>query len=340
MTDRQSAMSHFLATTTWHDAQRVTVAGDASNRRYDRLTNSKGATAILMDAPPSKGEDIRPFVRIAKHLCDIGLNAPEILFQNETDGFLILDDLGDDLFARVLATSPELELPLYGAAVDVLTHLHRSPTPTLAPYDGGVMTEMAALAYGWYVLGATGQTDPAKTQAFCEKFSALVQPLSDVPQVLIQRDYHAENLLWMPERDGVKKVGLLDFQDAMLGHPAYDLVSILQDARRDVAPNIQSMMKARYVDQNGLDPDEFETAYAVLGAQRNLRILGVFARLCMRDGKAHYVDLIPRVWAHIVTNLAHSALEPIADMVLADLPYPDKNTLTELKEKCATVPHL
>ena len=340
MTDREIAISGFLKATGWNDAQRVNIAGDASNRRYDRLTRLDSSTAILMDAPSTKGEDIRPFVRIAQHLTKIGLNAPDIFAQDETQGFLILEDLGDDLFARVLERSPQLETRLYETAVDVLIHLHKSPCPTLAPYDTQVMTEMATLVYGWYVLGATGRTDVAKTKAFAAKFSTLLAPLSDTPQVLIQRDYHAENLLWMPDRDGVGKVGLLDFQDAMSGHPAYDLVSVLQDARRDVSPQVRAEMKTRYIRQNNLEADEFEAAYALLGVQRNLRILGVFARLCMRDGKAHYVNLIPRVWAHIETNLAHPALSSMAKSILEDLPYPDKKVLIELKEKCATVPHL
>jgi aminoglycoside/choline kinase family phosphotransferase len=340
MSDRETAMSRFLQATQWSGAQRVNVAGDASNRRYDRLIDTDGTTAILMDAPPEKGEDVRPFVRIAQHLNSIGLNAPSILTQDEEKGFLILEDLGDDLFARVLEHSPDLEAPLYEAAVDVLTHLHATPCPQLEPYNTATMTEMAALAYSWYVLGAKGQVDTDKSAAFCATFGALLAPLADVPQVLIQRDYHAENLLWMPQRDGVQRVGLLDFQDAMSGHPVYDLVSILQDARRDVSPLIEAEMKARYIEQNALDFTEFEKAYALLGAQRNLRILGVFSRLCMRDGKAHYVDLIPRVWGHIETNLAHPALSSISEQVLNDLPFPDQNVLTELKEKCATVPHL
>jgi aminoglycoside/choline kinase family phosphotransferase len=340
MTNRQTAITDFLNATDWREAQRVTVAGDASNRRYDRLTLPDGATAILMDAPPEKGEDIRPFVRIAQHLTDIGLNAPDVYAKDETLGFLILEDLGDDLFARVLEKSPDLEQPLYEAAVDVLTHLHKAPTPTLMPYDTNLMTEMAALPYGWYILGATGQTNAAKTAAFVATFTTLLAPLETAPRVLIQRDYHAENLLWMPQRDGVQKVGLLDFQDAMSGHSAYDLVSILQDARRDVSAQIQTEMKARYIDQNGLDADDFNAAYAVLGLQRNMRILGVFARLCMRDGKAHYVDFIPRVWAYIEENLHHPTLASIAEVILGDLPYPDENILARLKEKCATVPHL
>lgn len=340
MTERQIAIEAFLKTTNWHDAARANVAGDASNRRYDRLSKPDGSTAILMDAPPSKGEDIQPFVRIAQHLSDVGLNAPDIIAQDQDHGFLVLEDLGDDLFARVLKRSPELETPLYEAAVDVLSHLHKSASPSLAPYSEAVMTEMAALAFGWYMLGATGAVDPIKTQDFSTTFATLLAPLAHAPQVLIQRDYHAENLLWVPENNGVKKVGLLDFQDAMLGHPAYDLVSVLQDARRDVSREIEVAMKRRYAAQNNLNAGDFDTAYAILGVQRNLRILGVFARLCMRDGKAHYVDFIPRVWAHIETNLAHPALSSIADMIRSNLPYPDRSVLIELKEKCATVPHL
>ena len=340
MSDREKAMSAFLGATQWSDANRVNVAGDASNRRYDRLTGADGKTVILMDAPPEKGEDIRPFVRIARHLNEIGLNPPEILIQDEENGFLILEDLGDELFARVLERSPDLETPLYEAAVDVLTHLHATPCPALEPYETAVMSEMAALAYEWYILGALGEIDTGKRDTFYTRFHALLAPLSKGPQVLIQRDYHAENLLWMPQRDGVQRVGLLDFQDAMSGHPAYDLVSILQDARRDVPAATEGAMKARYIEQNKLDVDDFDAAYALLGAQRNLRILGVFARLCMRDGKAHYVDLIPRVWGHIETNLQHPALSPIAEQILNDLPYPDQNILNELKTKCAAVPHL
>jgi len=340
MTERQTAIDKFLSQTDWAGAKRVTVAGDASNRRYDRLTDENGRTAILMDAPPEMGEDVKPFITIAQYLNKIGLNAPDILAQDDEQGFLILEDLGDDLYARVLTNRPELETELYEVAVDVLTHLHNAPCPNLAPYDPSIMTEMAALAYSWYLFGATGAQNETAKNAFSDEFKTILAPLSNSKQVLIQRDYHAENLLWMPERDGVKRVGLLDFQDAMLGHPAYDLVSILQDARRDVSQNVQSAMITRYVQQNGLDADAFQSAFAILGLQRNLRILGVFARLCMRDGKAHYVDLIPRVWGHIETNLRHPALAEIAPKILHDLPHPDDEILTRLKDKCATIPHL
>ncbi len=336
MTNRQTAMNAFLTNANWHLAQRKTVAGDASNRRYDRLKNSDGETVILMDAPHEKGEDVRPFIHIAQHLRTIGLSAPEILAKDIEHGFLLIEDLGDDLFARVLDQDVNLERPLYTAAVDVLTHLHSAPCPDLNPYDAKIMTQMAALSYEWYARKTTAEAATKFTNAF----HTLIAQLDAEPRVLIQRDYHAENLLWLPSREGVSRVGLLDFQDAMSGHPAYDLVSILQDARRDVDPVTEAEMKAYYVAESGLDATEFDRAYAILGLQRNLRIIGVFARLCMRDGKAHYVDLIPRVWAHIQTNLKHQALSEIATIVNADLPQPTPEFLEHLKSQCATIPHL
>jgi hypothetical protein len=156
--------------------------------------------------------------------------------------------------------------------------------------------------------------------------------------VLALRDFHAENLVWLPDRAGVARVGLLDFQDAEAGHPAYDLVSLLKDARRDLAPGLEQEMIDRFLSRTGCDPERFAAAYAALGAQRNLRILGVFARLSMHFGKPHYVDLIPRVWAHLTASLRHPALAPLARRVADDLPEPTPDILASLKEQCATVP--
>ncbi len=337
MTDRATHLAQFIAAAGWQDAARTTVAGDASNRRYDRLTMRAGDTAILMDAPPDKGEDVRPFVRIATFLRAQGLSAPAILAQDDTHGFLLLEDLGDDLFARVIPRDPALELPLYEAATAVLVALHNATPPSLAPYDADTMTPLAALAFDWYQAGATGGVQATEKSAFSAAFHAALKPLDATPPVLIQRDYHAENLLWLPDRAGIARVGLLDFQDAMAGHPAYDLVSILQDARRDVPPAIEAQMIARYIAASPQDATAFARAYALLGLQRNLRILGVFARLCIRDGKAHYVDLIPRVWGHIQTNLKHPDVAPLANL-LAGLPAPDAETLNRIKSQCATPP--
>ena len=236
MTKRQTILDTFLVQAAWDDALRKTIAGDASNRRYDRLIRNTGETAILMDAPPDKGEDVRPFVRMADYLRRCGLSAPRIYAQDDAHGFLLLEDLGDEIYARVLERSPDLENSLYKAATDVLTHLHAQPPLTLDAYDAPVMAELAAQSFDWYQLGTTGSVNADQRAHFHAEMQAQLAPLDEMPRVVIQRDYHAENLLWLPDRDGVKRVGLLDFQDAMLGHPAYDLVSVLQDARRDVSP--------------------------------------------------------------------------------------------------------
>jgi aminoglycoside/choline kinase family phosphotransferase len=331
---REDLARSFIAAAGWSDAKVSPLAGDASNRRYDRLTRYSGETAVLMDSPPEKGEDVRPFIRIAEYLTSLGLSAPHILGQNIDRGFLLIEDLGDRLFAREMAENPPCETTLYEVATAVLAELHRAAPPDLPAYDSKVTVPLAALAYDWYQLGATGAVDEAAKSAFCSALHPVLSPYDDRLSVLVQRDYHAENLLWLPDRAGVARVGLLDFQDAMLGHPCYDVVSILQDARRDVSPQVATDVKAMFIARTGADPEAFEHAYAVFGLQRNLRILGVFARLCMRDGKAHYIDLIPRVWGHVQRNLRHPALQTVAPLLADSLPVPDTDIRNRLKDAC------
>ena len=337
MTDRDAQRRTFIDRNGWATAESIPVAGDASNRRYDRLIKPN-ETCILMDAPPDKGEDVEPFVRIAQHLNNLGFSAPKILAQDPTNGFLLLEDLGDDLFSHVLVETSSMEAPLYEAAIDVLVALHRSAAPSLPRYDATLMTELALLAFDWYARGAAGPVDQSVRSRFERDLKGLLMPLDRVAGVLIQRDYHADNLIWLPERGGIARVGLLDFQDALLGHPAYDLVSILLDARRDVPRPLQQEMVDRYLTSSGADEDEFRFAYAALGLQRNLRILGVFARLAMSHGKPRYIEFIPRVWGHIETCLEHPGLEPIKSQVFEHLPTPDKAVLDRLRETCTTVP--
>lgn len=336
MTTRVELAERFVAGTDWAGAQRRPLAGDASNRKYERL-HLNGATAVLMDAPPDKGEDVRPFVRIARFLTDAGLSAPRILAEDTDHGFLLLEDLGDDLFARVVARDPAAEAPLYAAATDALVALHQATPPVLEPYSPQFMAQMAGLAWGWYQRGIEGQTDGQA--AFEGAFLHLLERHAPDQTVLIQRDYHAENLLWLPDRDGVQRVGLLDFQDARTGHPAYDLVSLLKDARRDVSPQVERQMIARYVQATDWSPEAFEAAYQVLGIQRNLRILGVFARLSLHFNKPHYVDLIPRVWDHLMTGLEHPVAAPAASHIRA-LPLPTPENLQKLKDQAGCVPML
>lgn len=338
MPDRDTVIHSFLDDSGWGDATVAPLAGDASNRRYLRVARNDGQDrAVLMDAPSEKGEDVCPFIHIATWLKSCGFSAPEVFAANESEGFLLLEDLGDDLFARVIPAHPETEISLYSCATDLLAELHDvTPPDDLAPYDVTVMTEMAGLAFDWYLHHASGQNDTAKSACMTHMSDLLSTHAADT-DVLIQRDYHSENLLWLPDRDGVARVGLLDFQDAMLGHRAYDLMSLLQDARRDVPPEIETQMIARYAQSTRQDPEAFTAAYHVLGAQRNLRILGVFVRLCVRDGKAHYVDLIPRVWDLLQRDLAHPAVRALSDALADCLPAPTPVLLQRLKDKCATI---
>ncbi|MFY0692976.1 MAG: phosphotransferase [Paracoccaceae bacterium] len=331
--DRQTQSTRFLSQAGWADAEREKIAGDASGRSYERLHRSDATTAVLMDAPSEKGEDIRPFVHIANHLRATGLSAPEILFADPVAGFLLLEDLGDDLFARILAQRPEHELGLYTTAADVLVALQSAELPPdPAPYGAAQMTEAALLAPDWY-LTYGGPDTPS--EALREEYQALVTrllgPLAEIDPVLVLRDYHAENLIWLPERTGTARVGLLDFQDAMLGHPAYDLASLLKDARRDVTPATQDAVISHFLDRTGMDRARFLRDYALCSAQRNLRIVGVFTRLCVRDGKRHYPDMIPRVWDNLMGDLAHPELEDLNTFIGRNFPAPTSDILHRIK---------
>lgn len=332
MTDRPRLTDVFLAATPWGLADRALLAGDASNRRYERLTDpNTGNTAVLMDAPPETGENVRPFVKIAKYLRSQGLSAPEILAEDAENGFLLIEDLGDELFARLITQRPELERRLYEAATDVLVQLYSAPVPDLEPLGPRLMAEMSGLVIRKYRTGILGTGGADLLARFENTFEDILRATVKGGHVIVQRDYHAENLLWLPDRDGVARVGLLDFQDARTGHPAYDLVSLLQDARRDVPAGIEMQMIARFIAKTGVEDSGFRTAYSVLGVQRNLRILGVFARLSLDRGKPHYLDLIPRVWDHVIRGLDHPALAPIAGMLHDALPVPTPENLARLR---------
>lgn len=332
MTNRTVLAEALIAQSPWANAVRAPLAGDASNRRYERLTTpDTSRTAVFMDAPPEKGEDVHAFVRVAEYLRSIGLSAPEIYAEDAEFGFLLLEDLGDDLFSRVLEKQPKMERELYEAATDVLVHLHAAPSLALNSYGPATMTELAALAFTKYAQGIRGSHDQGTRERFEHRFADILHREAHGPKVVVQRDYHAENLIWLPQREGVKRVGLLDFQLAMLGHPAYDLVSLLQDVRRRVPAGIEMRMVSRYIAATGMDDHDFRTAYSVLGAQRNLRILGVFARLATDYGKPHYVDLIPVTWAHLMRDLEHPALASVADLLRSELPEPTPENLAKLR---------
>lgn len=333
---RPALCNEFLARAGWAEANRAPLAGDASNRRYERLGGGPGGQgAVLMDAAPDKGEDVRPFLAIARHLTGLGLSAPRILAEDVTNGFLLIEDLGDGLYARLCAAAPDRQETLYAAAVDLLVELHRHAPPGDIPdYGPARMTELAGLAFDWYAQGRTSD----QKDAFSRELETVLGRITPTLPVLVLRDYHAENLLWLPDRRGVARVGLLDFQDAATGHPAYDLVSLTEDARRDVHADLAEAMLARYIAATGAEPDAFRAAAAAIAAQRNLRILGVFARLSLHYGKPGYVALIPRVWGHLMRDLAHPGLGRLRAIVTASLPEPSPDLLADLRAKCATVP--
>jgi aminoglycoside/choline kinase family phosphotransferase len=268
--------------------QRKPLVADASNRRYERVL-AGDATYMLMIAPPET-EDVRPFIKIAEILQNAGLNAPDILARDVENGLLVLQDFGDDLFTQVLKGGED-ELALYKQAVAVLEAL---PTQADAPaYSKEKLVQEAMLYIDWLATDA----DKAGFAAIWEK---LIDSLS-VNNRLVLRDYHADNLMWLPQNTGLQQVGLLDFQDAVVGNAAYDYVSLLEDARRDVsAATVSAILRGK--------SEQFLLDYAILGAQRNLKIIGIFHRLHKRDGKDRYLHYLPRVWAHLRGDLQHPAL--------------------------------
>ena len=337
MTGRAELSQGFVAAQGWGAAQRLFLAGDASPRRYDRLRLG-AKSAVLMDAPPERGEDTRPFVAMARHLRALGLSAPDILGADKEHGFLLLEDLGDDLFARVLERDASAEPELYAAATGVLAHLQQAAPPADLPdHAPDFMARAAGLSVSWYRFAITGtQADPAPIETAMAE--AMARHCTAAP-VLVLRDYHAENLLWLPERGGLARVGLLDFQMGSLGQPCYDLVSLLQDARRDVSAGLCDPMQRHFATLTGRSLDDIRTGCAVLGAQRALRILGGFARLSLHFGKPGYVRLIPRVWAHLHGNLAHPALATLRAQVERLLPAPGPEALRLIEDKCGTIPN-
>ncbi|MEO1330213.1 MAG: phosphotransferase [Pseudomonadota bacterium] len=351
--ERSRAATAFLDQAGWAGAERRPLAGDASNRRYERIRRGAGAgadRAVLMDAPPEKGEDVRPFAALTEWLRAEGFSAPAIFAADAEQGFLLLEDLGDDLFARVAEARPASEAALYEAAVDQLAQMQRSAPPATArgwgasyavpPYDLAALRSEALLAVHWWSPGASdlAAPDPALQvdlrAAFIEAFDAACAPVAEARSVLSLRDFHAENLIWLPERSGAARVGLLDYQDALAGHPAYDLVSLLEDARRDVSPELADAMISRFETAAAMaDGEAFRAAYAALGAQRNLKIVGIFARLWLRDGKDRYLAHIPRVWRYLRRDLEHPALASLKALVEARIPEPTPARLGRLKDR-------
>lgn len=311
MTPRDGANA-FLQKSGWGEAVVRPLAGDASFRRYFRLSGEQGQ-ALLMDAPPEH-EDVEAFMRVADALRAEGLSAPEILASDVENGFLLIEDFGDDVVGAVLKEDPTPERKIYAEAVDILAKLAASPLKiSLPPYDADFLMREVMLFPEWYAKSAGLQVDVDSYRAAWETVWADVVEETRREPVLTMRDYHVDNLMLL-NRPGLAGLGLLDFQDALAGHRAYDLISLLQDARRDVSPALEEEMFARFVETVGItDKAGFRQSYEVLGAQRNVKILGIFVRLRDRDGRSGYVERLPRVWSYLDRNFAHPGLAPVAE---------------------------
>ena len=301
----------FLAAHGWPGAEIRPLAGDASFRRYFRIVQG-ARTAILMDAPPPH-EDPRPFVKVARWLGERQFAAPAIHAVDEGQGLVLIEDFGDARMREAIDADPAVTKTLYEAAVDLLVALRKHQPGDLRPYDRAELQREADVLTEWYC-PAIGLT--VDTGAYRRAWEAVFHHAQADRAVTVLRDYHAENLMLVGEK---RTLGLLDFQDALAGHAAYDLVSLLQDARRDVDPAIEEAMLARYRAATG-EGDAFLRAYRVLGAQRNAKIVGVFTRLWRRDGKPRYPALCPRVWAYLERDLAFPELEPVAAWFAANIP--------------------
>jgi aminoglycoside/choline kinase family phosphotransferase len=298
----------FLARCGWAGARVEPLAGDASFRRYFRVVDG-ARSAVLMDAPPPQ-EDVRPFIGVAEWLHSVGLSAPEILARDVDHGLLLLGDFGDWRLREMLDSDPSRERELYELATDVLVHLHKHrPMDGLPAHGLPQWLEELSLFTDWYCPALDLSVDVAGYRA---AWTEVLEPVANdgLGPVTVLRDYHAENVMLVRGREGVRHFGLLDFQDALVGHPAYDLASVLEDARRDVPPDIERAMIDRYIAATG-SAEAFERAYWVLAAQRNTRILGVFTRLWKRDNKPHYTAFQPRMWGLLERDLARPGLEPV-----------------------------
>ncbi len=352
---RKAERADFLSRSGWGAATARPLAGDASTRSYERL-ELRDRRALLMNAPPKAetaacppeaspderrrlgynalarlaGPNLNAFLAIDETLRRAGLSAPEIYAADPQRGFALIEDLGDDLYVRAIPAGAGEET-LYAAAIDALLRLReaaaappKGPQYTMLSYDRIALEAEIALVPDWYWAHVKGE---APGEALVAEYFAAWAPILDQltpPSTVILRDYHAENLLWLPARRGASRVGVIDFQDGLVGAPAYDLVSLLEDARRDVDPALAEKMIARYcVGARAIAPfdeEAFRRDFAILATQRNAKILGIFARLVRRDNKPRYLDFLPRVEALFRRDLQREALAPLRRFFAARLP--------------------
>ena len=342
MNDREATKRRFLNASGFGEAERQPLPGDASTRRYERLLLGDRSFMLMDQAPALESQPCGPlqtreereasgynamarlaagrieaFVAAANYLRAQGLSAPEIFHLDAPNGLLISEDLGDDLFAALIASGQD-ETPLYMSAIEAQAQLHELTPPDVLPggwpllsYDDLALKTGADLFVEWYPRYDHGH--PLNDQALAD-WEALWLPIRQRAEahatVFVHRDYHAENLMWLPGRDGVKRVGMIDFQDALRSHPAWDLLSLLQDARRDVSPELEKAALDHYFSlRPSVDRDAFMRDYVALATLNEARILGIFARLVTRDHKPRYEQFMPRMWGHLARNIEAPGME-------------------------------
>ncbi len=326
--DRESAKIIFLDNANLGKIQRVKLKNDASYRQYERIMTNDGKSIIFMDAPPEK-EKIAPFIQVANFLHKNDFSAPKIILSDLQNGFMLLEDFGDDSYSKILngkseALSHLSENALYEKAIDNLINLHKIPTDSsiFNNYDEVSLVKESNLFIEWYVSILNGEIISKETQEeFNHILKHLLSSVKVFSKVLVLRDYHADNLMWLDDRHNHRKTGLLDFQDAVLGSPAYDLVSLLEDARRDVSPALAEAMINRYLQAfPNYSRKEFNAAYSILGIQRNLKIVGIFTRQASKNKNPAYLSMLPRVWRHINNDLKHPLLLPLKSWLTKVVP--------------------
>jgi aminoglycoside/choline kinase family phosphotransferase len=351
--ERMAAVRRFLDESPYADAERMRIAGDASARSYERLTMGDRHVILMNsprrpDGPPVRNglpysavahlaEDVKPFVALAHGLKERGFSAPEIYAADLDAGFLVLEDLGSDCVVE--GDPPEPMGHRYQTAVDMLIALHKlSLADTLPvepgvshripPYDLDAMLIEVELLPDWYLPYRGAPPAAEARETYLSLWRDALFPVLDMPVTWVLRDFHSPNLLWLPERNDIARVGLLDFQDAMMGPAAYDVASLLQDARVDVSEELEIELLGRYVRTRkaadmAFDIPAFVKVYSTLAAQRASKILGIFARLDRRDGKPQYLRHLPRVWDYLQRSLAHPALARLDEWYRANVPPPE-----------------
>jgi len=349
---RLQALRQFLSDSGYADATRRRMAGDASTRSYARLAGHDGVF-ILMNSPRRPdgpaihdgksysalahlAEDVKPFVAIANGLRERGFSAPSIHHADLEAGFLITEDFGS---AGVIEGDPPRPIAeRYQAATDMLAELHRETLPEMLPlaphvtyaipsFDTDALLVEIGLMPQWYLPDRGVEISPDSRAEFVAMWRDLLSKPTAGPKTWALRDFHSPNLIWLDQRSGPAKVGIIDFQDTVLGPAAYDLASLLQDARLDVPEQLELALLTRYIrarraSDDTFDPAEFAEIYAIMSAQRNTKLLGIFARLNRRDGKPQYLRHLPRIWTYLTRSLAHPALSGIREWYSAHVPPP------------------